>query len=318
MAETIADLSREIAALKEALYNSSTSSVTAKYDGDHQEKDESKKPQEKSYPVSELKKALIDSQPKIVTDAMLPFEFIKRFAEMYEELQKEKSSELLEAFGLDGLGAAVEKFHEDHESKWSYFWSAIAGLLVPLMAGALILTISAAMLKLQRAIQAKLFGGRVVARNDEGTGFGLQSRTHVNNRENAAAGAVLTNPPDTTAINNLKQALGEVNQRIKDFNTAVSKMKSASALNKLAEGVDKLTKATDAAKPTDIETLATAIGKLGTAQDTFAPKKLPKAQTLSAAATQAERLAKAGGEVKTAFDNLKAAAQAAERVIAAG
>ncbi|MFB7454694.1 hypothetical protein [Streptomyces sp. NPDC056194] len=82
--------------------------------------------------------------------------------------------------------------------------------------------------------------------------------------------------------------------------------------------VEKLNTAIAAANPTEIEKVATAIGKLSTAQQHFQPRSIPKAHTLSSAAKAAERLAKAGGDVKTAFDNLKAAAQAAERVIAAG
>ncbi|MFV6027144.1 hypothetical protein [Streptomyces sp. NPDC056264] len=124
--------------------------------------------------------------------------------------------------------------------------------------------------------------------------------------------------PTPDSLEALRSKLALVNPLLDTFNKEIRKVPKASDLAKTATGIGKVNTVVTNAKPTDIEKVAEATGKLVAAQSGFDPKKLPKARGLAAAATQAERLAKAGGEVKTAFDNLKAAAQAAERVIAAG
>ncbi|MER5308188.1 hypothetical protein ABT034_10415 [Streptomyces sp. NPDC002773] len=324
MATTIPELSAEIAALKSSLTtpkDHEPSKVEFHYDGDHQgkTKEERDGKKEKHY-VSALKKALIDEEPKIITTHLLPFEFTKRFAEMYEELQKEKSSELLEAFGLDGFAAAWEKFKEGHEARWEYMRWAVAGIIVPMTIGALVLVFRKAILEGFRQLQYKMpgLGGKAVTLNERQTWFTRMTKDQIRGRDDAALGIGQTETRNPADLDPLKEALGQVNRRIINFNKAIRQMKSASALKKLAGGVEAVTKATDAAKPTDIETLAKAIDKLGDAQDKFDPKKLPKARGLASAATEANRLADAGNAVKLAFDNLKAAAQAAERVIATG
>ncbi|MET9950344.1 hypothetical protein ABZ135_02185 [Streptomyces sp. NPDC006339] len=347
------DISAEISELK-ALLLYDEARIMAKYDGDHQEKDPKKQPKEEPFLVTKLKATLIDESPKIVTDAMLPFNFVKRFAEMYEELQKEQSSELLEAFGLDGVGAAVEKFHEDHENRWNYFWSALSGIVVPLIIGGLVIVFRRLILDGFRWLQSKMFKGDVYALNETQTRIQRQPLQNVKDRELQGAAVVLTDPPDAARLNELKQALGDINRRIINFNKAVTKFPSPRTMAKTAEGVskindaitasnaekidkvaqainsfdptkvpdarklDKLNKAVDKSKPATIRELARVIGKLVGAQQHLEPQRwqeLPKARTLSSAAKSAERLAKAGLEVGRAFDSLKTAAQQAAAAI---
>ncbi|MEU3750507.1 MULTISPECIES: hypothetical protein [Streptomyces] len=274
-------------------------------------------PEDPIVAISKFKASLIEAEPRVLTERHLPSNFITKFDEMHQELKKELSSELIEAAGLDGLGAAVEKFHENNEEKWSYLGLAIAGILAPLAIGGLVIVFSKWMLELFRMVQSWVLPGRrVVTLNERQDGFQRLTRQQIRTREDAALGVTQVEPRNPAELEPLKEALGQLNRRIINFNKAIGKMKSKAQLEKLAKGVQAVTKATDDAKPTDIETLATAIGKLGAAQDTFDPKKLPKARGLASAATEAERLAKAGDAVKQAFDELKAAASQAEAVIA--
>ncbi|MFI1715441.1 hypothetical protein ACIGW4_11905 [Streptomyces sp. NPDC053513] len=278
-------------------------------------KDPKKKEKEETFQVSKLKQALIDAQPRIVTDAMLPFAFVSRFAEMYEELHKELSSELLESWGLDTLGGAVEKFHENHEAKWAYFWTAIGGLLVPLLAASLVIVLRKAILDGFRKLQALVFSGQAYALNEDQTRIQRQPLQNIRDREAQGAAVVLTDPPDPARLNDLKQALGQINRRIINFNKAVGKMKSAAALKRLAGGVEAVTKATDAANPTEIEKLADAIGKIGDAQDKFNPRDLPKPRTLQATADAAKDLATATGTLRTKLNEFAASVRTLDDVI---
>ncbi|MFF8836024.1 hypothetical protein [Streptomyces sp. NPDC015130] len=344
MAEvTNAELQRQLTELHDSLIKG-TAKVTVTYakdpmdqlpgaknpDGSKLDEEKLEKPQTIEG-ISKLKEALIAEAPRVVTDAMLPFDFVKRFADMYEELQKEPVTEYLEAMGLDGFAAAVEKNYEENKGWKAWLYSAIAGLFIPMLGAVIAIMFLTNFKTFQRGLQKLLFNvllgwvpklgpylrDKIIAMEPDSRFPKLQRAEDVRNREGGnLAGVTLTNPPDPATFDALKRALGDINRRIINFNKAVAKMKSKAQLDKLAAGVEAVTKATDAAKPTDIETLATAIGKLGTAQDTFDPKKLPKARGLASAATEAERLAKAGDAVKKAFDELKAAASQAEAVIA--
>ncbi|MFE2555226.1 hypothetical protein ACFXGT_04215 [Streptomyces sp. NPDC059352] len=250
--------------------------------------------------------------------------FLKeKIEDIHKEVVKAPITEWLEAAGLDGIAAGVEKIAEgtDWKTYLPYFAFAIGGFLLPLLGIMFLANFKEWQRNTQqwiaRVILRRGDNPNIIAMSDNGRRPDILPRGHVEGREGAAGQAILTNPPAASTFDELKQALGQINRRIINFNKAVAKMKSAAALKKLAGGVEAVTKATDAANPTEIETLAKAIDKLGDAQDKFDPKKLPKARGLASAATEAERLAKAGDAVKLAFDNLKAAAQAAERVIAA-
>ncbi|MFF8804371.1 hypothetical protein [Streptomyces omiyaensis] len=318
MAKTIEDLSSEIAALKEALLYDQTT-VLAKYDTDHQVKDPDKQPKDEVFWVSKIKSSLIDERPRIVTDAMLPFDFVPRFAEMYEELQKEKSTELLEAFGLDGIASAVEKFHEGHEARREYLAVAIAGILVPMAIGALVIVFRKAILTGFRELQYRLApDSKAFALNDGQTWFQRMTKDQIKTREDAAAGVTAGDPPNPEDLGPLKQALGDINRRIINFNKAVAQMKTKGQLERLAKGVEAVTKATDLAKPTEIETLAAAIDKLGDAQDKFNPRDVPKPRPLKAAADAAQSLADAGQSVSERFAKLKEDATELVRIMSGG
>lgn len=334
MSDEIKEVIKDIAALKKALLEKNTEQKqeTFTYQGDHEGSDAEKKGRSVTTHLSDLKRALIAVDPKIVTENMLPVHFAERFKTVYEELQKEPWTEYLEAMGLDGFAAAYEK-QKEGESAWKdWLLSAITGVFIPMLGAVLALMFLTNFKLFQRFLQKVLFNwvlgwipklgpylrDKIFAMEPDSRFPKLQPAQEVKDREAAAgAGVTLTNPPDPTTFNALRQALGDINRRIINFNKAVAKMKSKAQLDKLATGVEAVTKATDAAKPTDIETLATAIGKLASSQENFNPRKLPKARGLASAATEAERLAKAGDAVKLAFENLKAAAQSAERVIAA-
>ncbi|MGW8768237.1 hypothetical protein ACWGN5_37820 [Streptomyces sp. NPDC055815] len=336
-ATTIPELSAEIAALKDALTlnkGDKSKELEFQYDGNHEGKTEAeKKGKTETFKVSDLKAALISEEPKVVTTALLPFKFTERFASIYEELQKERWTEYLEGLGLDGFAAAFEK-QKEGEADWkNWLTAAIGGLFIPMVGAVIALMFLTNFKNFQRGLQKILFNwvlgwiprlgpylrNKILAMEPDGRFPRLQPAQTVRDREAGnVPGATAATPPDPSTFDALKRALGDINRRIINFNKAVGKMKSKAQLDKLAKGVEAVTKATDAAKPTDIETLATAIGTLATSQRNFDPKKLPKPRTLANAAKEAERLAKAGDDVKTAFDNLKAAAQAAERVIAAG
>ncbi|MEU6882002.1 hypothetical protein [Streptomyces sp. NPDC046712] len=289
-----------------------------------------------------LKSELIGTEPKVVTEGFLkqqlPEKFIERFKEMYDELHKEKSSELLEAAGLEGLGAAVEKFHEGNENKGEYLAAAIAGILVPLAIGALILTFQAQALKISRAVQAFIFRrDRIIARNDEGTGFGIQTRDHVTRREAAAGGGTLANPPDPATLEPLKRALGDINRRIINFNKAVAKFPSARSMTKTAGGVQKINDAVTASNPEKIDKVAQGAVKLVEAVKDYDPKKVPDPRKLeklnaamaSANPTKIKEVATATGKLASAqrhfnprnlpkAGSLSSAARAAERLANAG
>ncbi|MEU6165426.1 hypothetical protein [Streptomyces tanashiensis] len=312
MAETIADLSKEITSLRDALLK------------DRVDNSDPKNPKTQ---VSELKEHLVQQAPKLMTEDFFTAQFapyFKKFDDMHQELVKAKKTEWMEAAGLGSFAAAVEKFHED--SAWwpAYLVSGFLSLAVP----ALLIALALNLKEFQRTIQGGIFNflgrwwpslrGQILASVEGSLIPRPQNGQTVRDREGAnLAGVTLTNPPDPATFDALKRALGDINRRIINFNKAVAKMKSKAQLEKLALGVEKITKAVDLAKPDDIEKVAAAIDKLGDAQDKFDPKKLPKARGLASAATEAERLARAGDAVKDAFDALKAAAAGAERAIAA-
>ncbi|WP_329281930.1 hypothetical protein [Streptomyces sp. NBC_00691] len=336
-----------------------------------------KTPDDLSTEITALKTYLTksDSSPLVTEQYLqkqLPEQWTERFKSMYDELTKAKKSELLEAMGLDGFGAALEKFYENSENpdnKWGwYLASAVAGLMIPAMG----LILTAWVIKIQRDIQqlpARLMGnadGRVLATSDTGRGIRLQNRTDVENREDAAAGGMASVPRNAN-FDALRAQLEAINPHMREFNTLAgpfrtkfNELPKASAMAKAADAVgrintavkeadpakigtvataaealvkavkdydpkkvpdpkklDKLNAAMVEANPAQVQAMAKATGKLASAQRHFDPKKLPKARGLESAARAAERLARAGGEVASAFNTLRIKAQETTRALEA-
>ncbi|MEV7275798.1 hypothetical protein [Streptomyces sp. NPDC093111] len=352
MAKTIDDLSTEITQLKEALTRKSESLTYQVPDA----KDD-KKLEDKLAFVSQLKKHLIGDAPKILTEeAAAPW--IKQIGDIHEEATKAPVTEWLEAAGLDGVAAGVEKISEGKGfgTFLPYFFSAFMGLAIP----AIGLLLAARSVDIVRRITAAITGGRILAANESG-GWSLQNRTAVETRERRVfnGGTSLADIPANANFDNLRNQLNLLNPHLEKFNAeapkftsefhklpkvnavikaadAIDKVKTAvaaidpdkvtalaKALGKLTGAVkhhdpkkvpdpgkiDRLNTAMASANPTAIREMATATGKLASAQRHFDPKKLPKAGGLSSAARAAERLAKAGGDVAQAFNNLRLAAQ---------
>ncbi|MER5208592.1 hypothetical protein [Streptomyces sp. NPDC002825] len=210
----------------------------------------------------------------------LPEKWTEHFQSMYDELTKAKKSEFLEAMGLDGFGAALEKYYESRsgaDTKWGwYLGSAIVGLMIPAMG----VILTAWVVKLQRDIQqlpARLMGntnGRVLATSNTGRGIRLQNRTDVENREDAAGGNLAAIPrnanfaPLRYQLQLLNPHLDTFNQHAPDFLTNIDKLPSARAIAKTAKAVEKINLAVTASNPTKVGQLADALEK-------FDPQKTP-------------------------------------------
>jgi hypothetical protein len=259
--------------------------------------------------------------------------------EIHVEVVKHKRTEMLEMLGLDMAAAVHEKYQEAQVDKKVAWWDWLtAGLLsiIPLiLIPALALYFKGAIINMGRKLQTWRPGGdnspdargaRTILTTNADGGLGRETLDAVNQRELRKwnGGAGLADIPADANFDGLRRQLQLLNPKMNKFNalapdfvTNFRKLPSERAMTKAATGVGKVADAVEKVKPDDVETLATAIGKLATSQENFNPRKLPKARGLASAATEAERLAKAGDAVKLAFENLKAAAQSAERVIAA-
>ncbi|MFI8827094.1 hypothetical protein [Streptomyces sp. NPDC053431] len=328
-------------------------------------KDPAKKENPETFKVSEFKNALIKNQPRVVTDDMLPYNFVTRFAEMYEELQKEPWTEYLEAMGLDGFAAAHEKFYEKNADWKDWLYSAIAGLFIPMVGGVIALLFISNFTNLQRMIQGALFNlasiisrgriprGLILALNEGQTIPRPQNRAVVEAREQArtAGLAGLGNVPDPTTLEPLRLKLVELNGQIGPFNAEVRKLPSARSITKTAGAIEKLknainginnnkikkvadainkfdstnmpdvgkiqklNKAVGKSDPDKIRDLAKSIGKLVGAAQRFQPGELPDPGQMRTAARAARDLARAGGEVRSAFNDLRTAARRTEQAI---
>ncbi|MER8042283.1 hypothetical protein [Streptomyces sp. NPDC094032] len=352
MAETIPELSKEISDLKNSLLE-----TTEKFTYKEQDEKDDKKFEEKLTFVSRLKNSLIGETPKVITEESAA-PWIKQIGDIHEEVTKAPVTEWLEAAGLDGVAAGVEKIYEGKNFGIivPYFISAFMGLAIP----AIGLLLAAKSIDLVRRITAAVTGGRVLAANENG-GWGLQNRTDVENRERRVfnGGTSLADIPAGTNFDGLRNQLSTLNPHLEKFNTEAPKFISefrklpkVNDVNKAADAIDKVKLAVDAidtdkvtatakalgkltgavkhhdpkkvpdpkkieklnlamtsANPAAIREMATATGKLASAQRHFDPKKIPKSGSLSSAARAAERLAKAGGDVAQAFNNLRLAAQ---------
>lgn len=329
MAETIDSLGFEIRELKAALLYYSTT-VTATYDTDHQDKE--KKPKEEVFAVSELKADLIEGRPKIVTDAMLPFDFIPRFAEMYEELQKEKSSELFEAFGLDGVGAAVEKYHEGHEARLQYALAAAFGIFVPLAIGALVIVFRRLILEQYRNLQLWATGrkdpsnpdskrsdtGKAYVLKENMRGFERLTKAQIAEREQAAGGGMASIPrnadfgPLREQLTALNPHLETFNKHAPDFVSNFKKLPSESRATKAGKGVKAVAEAIAPVNPQSMVLVARGMGKITGAVKNSDPKKTRQyADAIGKIATAVGRVndekvketATAIGKLKDSFRN---------------
>ncbi|MEU6982735.1 hypothetical protein ABZ946_04850 [Streptomyces sp. NPDC046324] len=353
MGKTIDDVASDIEGLRKALLESNVP-VKVQYQGDYASKDKKKQePEPVDSMVSALKKALTEGQPKLVTDAMLPFDFVGRFNEMHQELKKELSTELWEAAGFDTIGAAVEKVHEGNKDAWRYWVAALSSLLVPAILAGIGLVLLTRFTAIQQGFQAwffNLFKGltgkqdHIWAKNANGDGWGFQPKDEVQKRANPTATAIADIPPD--AIRALREQLEKINPELLKFNNrapsfirefrklpseskakkaaeAIKKIADAvtgvdhSRLQPVAEGVNKINNAMRNADPRKVTKVAKATEKLKTAMVGFDATKLPKSTDLGAAATKMSDLAQATGTLRTKMQEFARTVQSLDQVIGA-
>lgn len=113
---------------------------------------------------------------------------------------------------------------------------------------------------------------------------------------------VAANP---TKIGQVAAKIVELKDAVKEFNQHPFDVKK----------LEKLNKAVEKSKPVKIGELATQLGHLVTAQQNFQPGHIPDANTMRTAARAAKDLARAGGDVRQAFNGLKTAALNAANAI---
>ncbi|MFD0370507.1 hypothetical protein [Streptomyces sp. NPDC059071] len=277
--------------------------------------------------IDELKSQLTKADSgNLVTDShlgsKLPEKWAERFKSMYDELTKAKKSEFLEAMGLDGFGAALEKYYESrggNDTKWGwYLASAIAGLIVPAI-GALLV---AQMINLSRKLQTLGNPDRPVWTGNGNGGFMRQHIDEINRREDRVfnGGAAITDLPNENATRRAREELEKLLEKITAFNrksgsfrTKFNRMPSARELKRSAKGVEAIAKALEKITPEDVATMATNAGNLKTALDDFKPGKIP--QDLQATRTETRNLGRTVDELKTSFQQLKEEVQAVNRVL---
>ncbi|MFI8518974.1 hypothetical protein ACIGEZ_14275 [Streptomyces sp. NPDC085481] len=336
MAKTIDDLSNEVAQLRDAL-TKGTENFTYKVPN---AKDD-KKQDDKTALVSQLKHSLIGDAPKILTEeATQPW--VKQIGDIHEEATKAPLTEWLEAAGLDGVAAGVEKIKEGKNfgTIWPYFASAFMGLAIP----AIGLLLAAMSINIVRNVTEKITG-RILAGNANG-GWSLQNRTAVEQRENRVfnGGTSLADIPPGTNFDALRNQLQTLNPHLEKFNDQApkftrefGKLPKANAITKTADAVEKIKNALTGLDTDKITALAKALGKLTGAVKHHDPKKVPdpgkieRLNTAMAAANPAaiKEMATATGKLASAqrhFDpkklpkagSLSSAARAAERLADAG
>ncbi|MFF5787705.1 hypothetical protein ACFY8P_22400 [Streptomyces sp. NPDC012693] len=282
MGKTDDNIAKDISDLRAALLDG-TVPIKVQPQGNYEsDKQEERTPKPVDSTVSALKQALIEGNPKLVTDNMLPYQFVSRFEEMHKELKKELSTELWEAAGFDTIGAAVEKSAEKSEEAGKYWVAAFASLLIPAILAGIGLVLLTRFTAVQRVIQGAILNGisrlsrgrvardLILAKNDNGDGYAFQNKNDVKRREDAAAAGVpLADLPDEQKLRDLKQAIGNVTTKIKNFNTEVRKLPNARSLDKTATAVGKVNTAITAAVPTRIGATAEKLEKLAAAVEKY-------------------------------------------------
>ncbi|MFB7941554.1 hypothetical protein [Streptomyces sp. NPDC056049] len=261
-----------------------------------------------------LKKHLIEAAPKIATEAYLA-DTVAKIKDIHTEVTKAKKTEWLEAMGLDGFAAALEKFHEGNKWWPAYLLAGFVGLAVPAFIAILALNLKV----LQRGVQkfvSKLFTGRetVLATSPGGRGIRPQDATTVEGREANGATGTATDPPDPATLEPLYQKLGQVNRRLLVFNKSIKRMVSPRELGKIATAIEKVNKAVGASKPESIDTLVTKVGDIKTAMEDFKPGKIP--QDLQNTRTETRNLGSTVDELRASFRKLKEEASRVSAVLA--
>ncbi|MFF6773960.1 hypothetical protein ACFY8W_10365 [Streptomyces sp. NPDC012637] len=356
MATDIDIVSKDIADLKKALLEN-TIHTEIKTPGDHEAKDSKDRGEQTvKTTVSALKQSLMTGDPKIVTDNLLPFKFVERFAIMYEELQKEPWTEYLEGLGLGGFAAAFEKYQEaktDETIKWqNWLYAALGGMVVALVVPVLALVVASKFTDLHRSLQAAIFRrDRILAFNENGQ-VRLQRRTDVEARERRVANGgtsladLVGNETNVAQTRALREQLEKLNPEvlkfngrapafIRDFGRLPSESKATKAANAIktvsdtanginhaqlepvAKGVAKIRDAVRDLNPRKVEKVAKAVGKLKDSMVGFDPKNLPKSSDLGPAATKMSDLATATGTLRTKFEELRGTITNLDTVIGA-
>lgn len=320
MGKTIDDISNEITQLKNDL---ATGSVKLTYKVPDEKNPD--KTVDKDALVSKLKQHLIGDAPKILTEeAAAPW--VKQIGDIHEEATKKPLTEWLEAAGLDGVAAGVEKIYEGKNFGvvWPYFASAFVGLAIP----AIGLLLAAQSINIVRNVTEKLFGW-VVANNENG-GWSRQNRQDVERRERRVfnGGTSLADLPPDANFDGLRNQLQQLNPELLKFNnrapsfirefrklpTESKATKAAEGVKRIAEaisgvnhaemrpvaeGVNKINNSMRNADPRKVEKVAKAVGKLKTSMVGFDATKLPKASDLQGTDTQMNNLATATGNLRT-------------------
>jgi general stress protein YciG len=267
-----------------------------------------------------------------------------KIADIHKEATKAPVTEWLEAAGLDGVAAGVEKIKEGEGFKVfaPYFASALSGLLIP----AIGLLMLANFRNFQRMLQggilngvSRITGGRfarnqILAMNDGGTFPRLQDRDQVRTREESAGGlGSLANPPNASTLQPLRDALADLNPKIREFNREARELPNARSLAKTAESIEGIKAAVTGVDTAKITQTASALNQFD--RDKIPdPRKLDKVNKAmnQADPNKMQQVAKAGGKLVGAqrhldperwrqlpkASTLSSAAKSAERLAKAG
>ncbi|GAA3392133.1 hypothetical protein [Streptomyces roseoviridis] len=331
MSDDIKTVIQDIADLKRALFEINTDQEKHKvtYPGNHEaaDKNDRKDRPFETY-LTDLKRALIAVEPKIVTDDLLPYDFAGRFASMYEELQKEPMTEYLEGMGLGGLAAAWEKFSEsrtDDKIEWqNWLYAAIGGMVLALILPAIGVYLAGRLNNISRNIREWASRDGTFRAMDENGDLTRQTREQIERRERRVAngGSSVADLDPNTNFDALRGQLQSLNPHLEKFNEhagpftrAFARLPKTAAITKAAEAIEKVNKAASEADVEELKKTAGAIKRLVNATQNFNPRKIPKANSLSSAATAAQRLADNTNEAGRAFDYLKERAQLAAQSI---
>ncbi|MFD3660236.1 hypothetical protein ACFWVF_06455 [Streptomyces sp. NPDC058659] len=307
--------------------------------------DGTKKEKEETFSISEFKAALIKEQPRVVTDNMLPFDFVKRFADMFEELQKEPWTEYFEAMGLDGFAAAFEKNQEKNEDWKSWLFSAFTGLFIPLVGAMIALMFLTNFKIIQRLAQKAIFNGlfrwipsfrdKIFAMDADNRAPKFQRTEDVKKREQQAGGG-LASLPETANFDGLRRQLEglipqleKFNAHAPAFNREFRKLPSEGKATKagngvkavadaitgvnhesmplIATGMGKISDAVKTSDPKKTTAFANAIGKLKTSMQGLDVDKVPKMATFQSAANAARDLAQHTGTLSGRMNAFAAA-----------
>ncbi|MFD3332938.1 hypothetical protein ACFWV1_09845 [Streptomyces sp. NPDC058700] len=317
MAKSLDDLSKEITDLTDVLLKATTE-VTHKVPNPTPDEAEKEKTPfvDGTSTVSKLKKSLIGEAPRILTEENAA-PFIKEITDIHEEVVKAPLTEWLEAAGLDGVAAGVEKIYEGKDNWWTYFIAAFIGLAVP----AIGLLLVSKFTDWSRFLQSKIFNGQAYARNEGGT-WSRQDVQAVTDRETRVFnGGGIGAIPTEESLSGVRQELEKLIEKITVFNrkaggfrTKFNKMPSARAIKQSAKGIEAIADALDRVTIADVGAMATKADELKKAMADFKPGKIP--QDLQTTRTETRNLGRTVDELKASFQKLKDEAVLVTRVLA--